>query len=76
MQKILIKKNAKRLSQKSNLVFVCGRYEGIDERVVEEFANELFSVGDFILTEESFLLFVFAMRFYAMLMECLEIHKV
>ncbi|MBS4240552.1 tRNA (guanosine(37)-N1)-methyltransferase TrmD [Campylobacter vulpis] len=43
-------KDAKRLSQKSNLIFVCGRYEGIDERIVEEFANELFSVGDFILT--------------------------
>ncbi|ARE80757.1 tRNA (guanosine(37)-N1)-methyltransferase TrmD [Campylobacter helveticus] len=43
-------KDAKRLSKKSNLVFVCGRYEGIDERVVEEFANELFSVGDFVLT--------------------------
>jgi len=43
-------KDAKRLSRKEHIVFVCGRYEGIDERVLEEFANELFSVGDFILT--------------------------
>ncbi|MFV0481298.1 MAG: tRNA (guanosine(37)-N1)-methyltransferase TrmD [Campylobacteraceae bacterium] len=42
--------DAKRLSKKNVIVFVCGRYEGIDERVVETFANELFSIGDFILT--------------------------
>ena len=43
-------KDAKRLSKKEHIVFVCGRYEGIDERVLENFANELFSIGDFILT--------------------------
>ncbi len=29
---------------------MCGRYEGFDERVIEAFADEIFSVGDFILT--------------------------
>ncbi|MBK1972388.1 tRNA (guanosine(37)-N1)-methyltransferase TrmD [Campylobacter sp. 2018MI35] len=43
-------KDAKRLSKKEHLIFVCGRYEGIDERVFEIFANEIFSIGDFILT--------------------------
>ncbi|MBK1964629.1 tRNA (guanosine(37)-N1)-methyltransferase TrmD [Campylobacter novaezeelandiae] len=43
-------KDAKRLSEKEHLVFICGRYEGIDERVFEIFANEIFSIGDFILT--------------------------
>lgn len=43
-------KDAKRLSKKEHIVFVCGRYEGIDERVLEIFANEVFSIGDFILT--------------------------
>lgn len=43
-------KDAKRLSKKEHIVFVCGRYEGIDERVVELFADELFSIGDFVLT--------------------------
>lgn len=43
-------KDAKRLSKKDHIVFVCGRYEGIDERVLESFANELFSIGDFVLT--------------------------
>ncbi len=43
-------KDAKRLAKKSHICLVCGRYEGIDERVIEEFADELFCVGDFILT--------------------------
>ncbi|MEA2092262.1 MAG: tRNA (guanosine(37)-N1)-methyltransferase TrmD [Campylobacterota bacterium] len=42
--------DAKRLAKKSHIVFVSGRYEGIDERVVEEFADEVFSIGDYILT--------------------------
>ncbi len=42
--------DAKRLSELEHIVFVCGRYEGVDERVVERWADELFSVGDFILT--------------------------
>ncbi|MDX2322984.1 tRNA (guanosine(37)-N1)-methyltransferase TrmD [Campylobacter hepaticus] len=43
-------KDAKRLSIKKNIVFICGRYEGVDERVLELYANEVFSIGDFILT--------------------------
>ncbi|EAI3912060.1 tRNA (guanosine(37)-N1)-methyltransferase TrmD [Campylobacter lari] len=42
--------DAKRLSKKDHICFVCSRYEGLDERIVEEFANEVFSIGDFILT--------------------------
>ncbi|OHD82692.1 MAG: tRNA (guanosine(37)-N1)-methyltransferase TrmD [Sulfuricurvum sp. RIFCSPHIGHO2_02_FULL_43_9] len=42
--------DAKRLSSKSHVVFVSGRYEGIDERVVERFADEVFSIGDYVLT--------------------------
>jgi len=42
--------DAKRLAKKSHIVFVSGRYEGMDERFIEEVADELFSVGDFILT--------------------------
>ncbi len=42
--------DAKRLSKKDHVVFVTGRYEGIDERVIEKYADELFSIGDFILT--------------------------
>jgi tRNA (guanine37-N1)-methyltransferase len=42
--------DAKRLAQKPHVAFVSGRYEGIDERVIETFADELFSIGDYILT--------------------------
>lgn len=42
--------DARRLSQKPHISFVCGRYEGFDERVIERHANEVLSIGDFILT--------------------------
>ncbi|KIM09208.1 MAG: tRNA (guanine-N1)-methyltransferase [Sulfurovum sp. PC08-66] len=42
--------DAKRLATKEHLVFVSGRYEGIDERVIEQFADEVFSIGSYILT--------------------------
>jgi tRNA (guanine37-N1)-methyltransferase len=42
--------DAKRLSTKPHVVFVSGRYEGIDERVIEMFADEVFSIGDYVLT--------------------------
>ncbi|OPX26688.1 MAG: tRNA (guanosine(37)-N1)-methyltransferase TrmD [Campylobacteraceae bacterium 4484_166] len=42
--------DAKRLSHKQTIVFVCGRYEGIDERVIERYASEVFSIGNYILT--------------------------
>lgn len=43
-------KDAKRLSKKDNITFICGRYEGIDERVIEKYINEVFCIGDFIMT--------------------------
>jgi len=42
--------DAKRLAKKEQIVFVSGRYEGIDERVIEKYANEVFSIGDYVLT--------------------------
>ncbi len=42
--------DAKRLAKKKNIVFVSGRYEGIDERVIEKYANEVFCIGEYILT--------------------------
>ena len=39
-----------RLAQKPDITFVCGRYEGFDERAIEIYADEVFSIGDFILT--------------------------
>ncbi|OHD97853.1 MAG: tRNA (guanosine(37)-N1)-methyltransferase TrmD [Sulfurimonas sp. RIFCSPHIGHO2_12_FULL_36_9] len=42
--------DAKRLANKPHIAFVSGRYEGIDERVIEKYADEVFSIGDYILT--------------------------
>jgi len=42
--------DAKRLAKKNSIVFVSGRYEGIDERVIEKYASEVFSIGEYILT--------------------------
>jgi tRNA (guanine37-N1)-methyltransferase len=43
-------KVARRLSRCSRLILICGRYEGVDERVGEFFADEQISIGDYILT--------------------------
>lgn len=42
--------DAKRLSNEKIIIFVSGRYEGFDERLIEEFADEVLSIGDFILS--------------------------
>ena len=41
---------ARRLAQESHLVFLCGHYEGIDERVLEILSDEQLSIGDYVLT--------------------------
>lgn len=41
---------ARRLSKQKHLVILCGHYEGIDERVIEEIVDEEISAGDFVLT--------------------------
>ena len=42
--------DAKRLAKEESVTFVCGRYEGFDERLIEIYADEVFSIGDYILT--------------------------
>ncbi len=41
---------AETLAAKGHLVIVCGRYEGIDERFLEHFADLEISIGDYVLT--------------------------
>ena len=41
---------AKQLSEYKNLIFVCGRYEGIDERIFNQYIDEEISIGDYVLT--------------------------
>ncbi len=48
--KPFVQADAKRLANLEHIVFVNGRYEGIDERVIETYADEVFSIGDYVLT--------------------------
>lgn len=41
---------AKRLAKYDQLIFICGRYEGVDERVADFVADEEISIGDYVLT--------------------------
>lgn len=41
---------AKELSAEEELIFLCGHYEGIDERVLEEIVTDEISLGDYVLT--------------------------
>ena len=43
-------KDAIRLSKYENLILVCGHYEGIDQRFIDECVDEEISIGDFVLT--------------------------
>ncbi len=48
--KVLTQKKAKELSELDGLIIVCGHYEGIDQRAIDEIADEEMSIGDYILT--------------------------
>jgi tRNA (guanine37-N1)-methyltransferase len=41
---------ARRFAQTERIIFICGRYEGVDERVAEHLATEEISIGDFVLS--------------------------
>ena len=43
-------KNAQRLAKYDQLIFICGRYEGVDERVAKYIADEEISIGDYIVS--------------------------
>lgn len=43
-------KMARELAQEEELIFLCGHYEGIDERVLEEIVTDPVSIGDYVLT--------------------------
>ncbi len=43
-------RKARELSEEEELLFLCGHYEGIDERVLEEIVTDSISIGDYVLT--------------------------
>lgn len=48
--KLFQQKTARRYAQLDRLIFICGRYEGVDERVADHLATEEISVGDYVLS--------------------------
>lgn len=48
--KTLTQKRVRELSEYKNIAILCGHYEGIDERVIEEIVDEEISIGDYVLT--------------------------
>ncbi len=47
---VLTQDKAKELLQYDNIVLLCGHYEGIDQRVLDEIVDEELSIGDYVLT--------------------------
>lgn len=47
---VLNQDKVKELANKNNLCFLCGHYEGVDERIIEHYVDEEISVGDYVLT--------------------------
>jgi tRNA (guanine37-N1)-methyltransferase len=48
--KLFRQETARRYAKLSRVIFICGRYEGVDERVAEHLATDEISVGDFVLS--------------------------
>jgi len=48
--KVFNQKIADELADNEELVFLCGHYEGMDERVLEEIVTDYISIGDYVLT--------------------------
>jgi tRNA (guanine37-N1)-methyltransferase len=48
--KLFRQEKARRLAQLERIVLICGRYEGVDERVAEHLATDELSIGDFVLS--------------------------
>ena len=48
--KSFVQADAQRLTTHHHLLFLCGHYEGVDHRVIEELVDEELSIGDYVLT--------------------------
>ena len=48
--KLFTQSYAEELSREENLVFICGHYEGLDQRVIDTYVNDEISIGDYVLS--------------------------
>ncbi len=48
--KVLNQEKVKTLTNHNNLIILCGHYEGVDQRIIDEYVDEEISCGDYVLT--------------------------
>lgn len=48
--RLLDQKKAYELAAEEELVFICGHYEGLDQRIIDEYVDDEISIGDYVLT--------------------------
>lgn len=48
--KLFDQKKAEELSKKEHIIILCGHYEGVDRRIIDEIVDEEISIGDYVLT--------------------------
>lgn len=48
--KVLTQQRVRELAQLENIAILCGHYEGVDQRVLDEYVDEEISIGDYVLT--------------------------
>lgn len=47
---LFTQQHAHALAEKEELVFICGRYEGIDQRIIDMYVDEIYSIGEYVLS--------------------------
>lgn len=89
---VLNQQKVKEIAEHENVCILCGHYEGVDERVIDEFVDEQISIGDFVLTggelpaliladsisrlARAFFLMMSVLRRKAILMGCWNTHSI
>ncbi len=48
--RLFTQSTARELAKEDELVFICGRYEGIDQRIIDEYVDDEISIGDYVLS--------------------------
>ena len=58
--RVIDQQKLKEISKKENICILCGHYEGVDQRVIDEYVDEELSIGDYVLTGGELPALVFA----------------
>ena len=47
---LFVQSDASMLAKKRDIIFICGRYEGIDQRIIDMFVHSIYSLGEYVLS--------------------------